>query len=474
MFCYNKLMKFIQGIILSSYLILYQAVALHRPDSSSHTRLHGAQGYEVCQLAFKGGSKDTPIRIEQIGGGVHVGTSHSFTTGLHEESNSTHQRDERVRNLGIRHYNPLRMYLTCVGIVLVWILVGTTFYSYCNTWPLAQSFFYAVDAGMSIGFCTQVRETNLVSKAFTILYILLGASVVSGTLALFVEDVMAGLSNPTVEEYQVLLERRIFDRADIDQSGVLTFEQFQALVQSSFRNIPSEDIYKLWKKFDRLRDGVIHFEEFSGRFRGISHHIEALRENGSVSFFNRVLSLLRDWLFQAWQVGNRVYCVFLLWILIGITWGIRYQQWDLITATHFAVSALATGGLTAPDVNADGVLPSSSAIFCGFYCLFGIPLFALTLGHFARVLVSDHVAALERTALSRPLSKDDYDLAALLTTKDSVVHLGDYIVLHLLRQGKISMDTIEVLKQNFEMLDVDSSGTLSLEQATCTSQPRVD
>ena len=40
---------------------------------------------------------------------------------------------------------------------------------------------------MSIGFCTAIAETSISSRAFTVVYILLGASVVGGALALFVE-----------------------------------------------------------------------------------------------------------------------------------------------------------------------------------------------------------------------------------------------------------------------------------------------
>ena len=95
-----------------------------------------------------------------------------------------------------KNYNPLSLYAQCMAIVLVWISTGTIFYSLVNKWPLPQSFFYAVDAGMSIGFCTDVAETLLVSKAFTIIFILLGASVVGGALALF--------SKSTVIQYDLL------------------------------------------------------------------------------------------------------------------------------------------------------------------------------------------------------------------------------------------------------------------------------
>lgn len=367
-------------------------------------------------------------------------------------------------------YNPFRMYLSCLGIVTIWITTGTLFYSYCNNWPLPQSFFYAVDAGMSIGFCTQVHETKLISKAFTILFILLGASVVGGALALFMQDAMEGLAAPATEEYQVLLERKIFDQADLDRTGELTFDQFSSLIRSSLKDkaISDDDMRLLWKRFDRLQDGVIHFEEFVGSFRGIENLIKTIQRQQQIrNPIQRVLvvGMQRVWKY-VWHIEHRIYTAFCLWVGMGILWGIVDQGWDPITATHFAVSALATGGLTAPDVNEYGILPAKPSIFCGVFCLLGVPLFALTLGHFAKVLVSGHVAALERAALARPISADDFALAARLTTDDSVVHLSDFIVLQLLRQGKLTKEAIYALKHNFEMLDTDKSGTLTLEQAT--------
>jgi hypothetical protein len=81
-------------------------------------------------------------------------------------------------------------------------------------------------------------------------------------------------------------------------------------------------------------------------------------------------------------------------------------------------------------------------------------------------LVDGHVSAMEANALSRPMSRDEYEAAKHLTTNDSLVHLSDYIVMQLLRQGKISKETVLVLRYNFELLDTDRTGTLTLEQAT--------
>ena len=61
---------------------------------------------------------------------------------------------------------------------------------------------------------------------------------------------------------------------------------------------------------------------------------------------------------------------------------------------------------------------------------------------------------------------EEYETAMYLTTTDSTVRLSDFIVMQLLRQGKISPETVKVLKQNFDAIDTDSTGSLTLEQAT--------
>ena len=154
------------------------------------------------------------------------------------------------------------------------------------------------------------------------------------------------------------------------------------------------------------------------------------------------------------------------YLLIGVAWGNIDQQWDIITATHFAISALSTGGLTAPPVDSNGVLPANAAIFCGVYCLFGIPLMALTFAHFARLLVEGHVLSEVKSQILKPLDLTEFELAKHLCTKDSFIHLSDFIVLQLLRQGKISLQMLNLIKAQFERLDKDHSGVLTLSQAT--------
>ncbi|KAL3941395.1 MAG: hypothetical protein SGARI_000620 [Bacillariaceae sp.] len=322
---------------------------------------------------------------------------------------------------------------------------------------------------MSIGVCTDVAEVKLVSKAFTIVYILLGASVVGGALALFIQDSLEGIADNLhdMKDYKLMLEKEIFEEANVSQSGVLSLREFSQLLRASTKQpLSDQDVETLFEKFDFLQDGVIHFEEFAGKYRGIDGLIASLRHEGKKSrpLTTKILSKLKKITASEYWI----YYVFVGWISLGVAWGMVDQGWDIITATHFAVSALATGGLTAPQVNSNGILPAEPAIFCGFYCLFGIPLMVVTLSHFARVLVAGHVAAMERDALTRPFTAAEYNVAkqSLTHAKSRGLHLGDFVTLQMLRQGRLNIATFNALKNEFNILDKDRTGVLTLQEAT--------
>lgn len=440
-----------------------------------------------------------------------------------QDDSSDYIQVQKPKPAGLAQYNPFKMYYACMGIVTLWMATGTLFYSYTNEWPLPQSFFYAVDAGMSIGFCTDVAETKLVSKAFTIIYIIMGASVVGGALALFIEDIVDGVvegerkkNNIVItKEYQLLLGKEAFEKLDVSQSDSLTRDEFGMLLKfvrsknPNAKPLSEDDIDVLWSKFDRIEDEAIRFEEFEGTYRGIEGLLDSMLTSNTLSsrsFEGHEQTTLRSLMTSiATKVSsfskpimaseNRIYVVFLAWVILGIVWGMLDQGWDPITATHFAISALATGGLTAPPVDANGILPPEPAIFCGLYCLFGIPLMAITFGHFARVLVSGHVAAMEEWALTRPITATDYEIAKtyLIKSREGKINpdfyaprsilrrrnetpsscpswrglrLSDFIVLQIFRQGRISVEAIDILRKEFELLDKDKTGLLTLEEAT--------
>jgi len=359
-----------------------------------------------------------------------------------------------------------QMYLTCFAIVFVWISSGTLFYSYYYQWPLPQSFFYAVDAGMSIGFCTDVAETKVASRAFTIVHILLGASVVGGALVLMVQSVLEGVASRSSAVYKLILEKDSLKKAFLGatssslfqypknlvsrkEKGLLSYDEFREVLKNNGLELTDKEFQRVCTFHDPHQEGCIQYDYFANNFQGINRILPMSRpvHNKSHRAWDMVSSLFTN-------EYHRIYLIFLLWIGMGIIWGVVDQGWDVITATHFAVSALATGGLTAPPVDSNGILPTGPALFCGFYCLFGIPLMALTLGIFARVLVEGYIVEEELAAITRPLSPSEFHFASKsLCSTDSAIHLSDYVVLQLMRQGKLSLESFEFMKRQYQILD---------------------
>lgn len=113
-----------------------------------------------------------------------------------------------------------------------------------------------------------------------------------------------------------------------------------------------------------------------------------------------------------------------------------------------------------------GILPTGPAIFCGLYCIFGIPLFALTLSQFASILVEKYVVEEELLAIKRPLTRAEFQFASKSLCSDDIgIHLSDYIVLQLFRQGKLSLELFSFMKRHFQLLDANGSGRLNWDEA---------
>ena len=89
-----------------------------------------------------------------------------------------------------------------IGIYFLWLLIGAIFYHYYNdfTWPTAL--YYAIEAGLSIGFCDP-SEPNDSSRAFTIIFVLLGSTVVSGSICIFAMKVLDRKSSKFISSLEL-------------------------------------------------------------------------------------------------------------------------------------------------------------------------------------------------------------------------------------------------------------------------------
>ena len=145
--------------------------------------------------------------------------------------------------------------------VALWIGVATVYYAKCEAWPLAQSFFYAVDTGMSIGFGT-VAEQKLSTKLFTIAHVLMGASAVGGAIALFAESAVAGSTAIANAEYTIASVRAAFNAADADKSGSLSHSELAKVLTKQCPYLSKAELQRAIDAFDNDGDGQVTIDEF--------------------------------------------------------------------------------------------------------------------------------------------------------------------------------------------------------------------
>ena len=129
--------------------------------------------------------------------------------------------------------SPYVMY-TCP--ILLWLGVATLFYNHHNDWSLCESFYYAVQSGLSIGFGVLTEDTDS-ARLFTIFHVLLGSLGITVMLSLLSESALAHVETRVrVEELnKLLLEAPTASSAPpslcrLMVGGVITIEVIAAVV----------------------------------------------------------------------------------------------------------------------------------------------------------------------------------------------------------------------------------------------------
>ena len=88
----------------------------------------------------------------------------------------------------------------------------------------------------------------------------------------------------------------------------------------------------------------------------------------------------------------------------------------------------------------------------------GIPIFGVAVGSGANLVLGYILEA--KPIKQVPLTKDDFDNVKDLIASDHVLDFGEFVILELIRQGNVDMETVEGLRDAFEKIDVNGDGTL--------------
>lgn len=287
----------------------------------------------------------------------------------------------------------------------LWIFCGVFFYKFYSNWTWATAYYYVMDAGLSIGFCYPAEKDDW-SKLFTIFYVLVGSSVISGCLG-------------------VLASSLLMNKAS--------------------------------------------FVAIQHKFGSILYH----EDNGDVT----LTSVSRCvWYHMKYFVGwyhNRprtiTVAAFIVWMGLGTIYGIYVEHWSFITSLYWAITTSSTGGLqTAPcesgsDTTCD--MGNMRGTVMGVFMMVGVPLYAATISHFARITVGKAMKARQEELISRPIEDAEFIFAANVLSPEgsTTLVLGEYILLELMRLGATNQKQIDILKRKFYELDKEKRGELDIE-----------
>jgi len=286
--------------------------------------------------------------------------------------------------------------------VIMWILAGSIFFHFANGWEWSNSFFYAVDTGLSIGFgafpegvftftCannTLVKESFKPwqgSMAYTVIHVFAGASAVAGALGLFVS---------------VALERQDTMREDAE------------------KDFESSKIKIKYSKKQKARDAVL------GCYT---------RNKTRVNCFTALF----------------------VWLSFGVIYGTVYEEWTFIQSVYYAVTSVSTAGLQPPRGTTFAML------FTGVFCLFGVPLWGLALSQLAGILVEQYMMNQQKKQLEARFSLAEFEYAKKLgSSGTSQVDWASYLQMTLTRMGVVDDQLISSINEQFQFLDFDGTGTI--------------
>eukprot|EP01031_Cornospumella_fuschlensis_P036791 gene36791-44631_t len=328
---------------------------------------------------------------------------------LHVPQNELVTESERRRNL----LKPKTIFETISGNIYVlafvaygsWVWAGVLFYTYYNKFTMPTAFFYAMEAGLSVGFCNPT-EINDRSRVFTIFYVLSGGVLISGVLAVFATSLLGrrAILVPVGHKFGAV--------STFDGEGKITLKTFFS---------------SLW----------YHMKYLSGWYTS--------RPRTILTFS------------------------YIIWVVLGTLYGIRYENWSVITSLYFTIITLSTGGLQSPPClygttgNTCNMGDFRGSIM-GAYMMLGIPLYAATLAEWAQLAVAKALRKREQDLLNTPIEDAEFLFAAnILSPQGSeTLVLGEYILLELMRLGLTNQAQIESIKRKFYDLDKQRCGELDI------------
>ena len=157
-----------------------------------------------------------------------------------------------------------------------------------------------------------------------------------------------------------------------------------------------------------------------------------------------------------------VHFFFVLWMLLGIVWGMASLQLKVLDAWLFCMTAMATGGLVS--------LPSSGVhardyVFYSIFIAIGAPLMAISCGVLAHNISMYGKTAKMMSKIHTPMTEDELVMLRHLDLEngDGYIDRAEFVILVLVRIGALNPDMIGALFERFHEIDADGKGNVTYE-----------
>ncbi|XP_022734272.1 two-pore potassium channel 1-like [Durio zibethinus] len=144
-----------------------------------------------------------------------------------------------------------------------------------------------------------------------------------------------------------------------------------------------------------------------------------------------------------------------LLILSGTVFLYKVENLDLVDAFYCVCSTITTLGYGDKSFSTKG-----GRIFAVFWILAGTICLAQFFLYIAELNTENRQKALAKWVLTRRVTNVDLEAADL--DDDGVVGAAEFVLFKLKEMGKICQEDISLIMEEFEVLDVDQSGTLSV------------
>ncbi|KAH8046874.1 spermidine synthase [Aureococcus anophagefferens] len=146
-----------------------------------------------------------------------------------------------------------------------------------------------------------------------------------------------------------------------------------------------------------------------------------------------------------------------VWVGFGTIFGMVSQKWTFVRSVYFSVAAMSTAGCRRRTRSATATWTTPWPGSCPSSASSASPSSASPSGPGR---TSSSATSSRRSPSSRCRSQDDFDNVKDLIASDHVLDFGEFVILELIRQGNVDMETVEGLRDAFEKIDVNGDGTL--------------